>query len=715
MKKATKGSGKKTYPQRGAAPAANKPGKKTARTGAKSSAKASGQPRRRKPARKSSTRSLWSPIVNWGGTVLLWCLLIGGLFIGYFALTLPDISGIGVIEKRPAMVLETRDHVRFSTYGDLYGDMLSIDQIPSNMKRAILATEDSHFYSHFGINPMSLARAAIRNYQAGRIVQGGSTITQQLAKNLFLTPDRTIGRKIRETLLAFWLEAEYSKDEILALYLNRMYFGSGTYGIDAASRKYFSKPATQLSTAEAAMLAGLLKAPTYYAPTRNLQRAQERASVVLARMVDEGFLSAAEAQALRAKPAVLVNASQDFRNVRYFSDWVVSEVQAYIGRTDKDLIITTTLDLDMQSDAERALEARLKAEGAKMNVSQGALVAMTPDGSVKAMVGGRSYSSSVYNRATLARRQPGSVFKTIVYTAAFESGLSPDDIFNDGPININGWTPANYSRLYNGDMSLREAFARSINTVAVKVTEHVGRGKVADMARKLGLSGDLPLHPSISLGTNEVSLLEMTAANAVLANGGTAVLPYAVLEIRERDGTVLYKRQSSGQGRIVSPATVNKMRDVMSAVIEWGTGKAANPGFAAAGKTGTTQDYRDAWFIGFTPELVAGVWFGNDDGSPTKGVTGSNLPAVAWKDFISRAGTSKAVAFTRLEVEKQEEEGGSLWEKIVRAFSAQNASSSGSEPSGSGSGSSGARSGDGASAPAKRPTEPDFPGNAPRP
>ncbi|MAL79229.1 MAG: hypothetical protein CMN55_08975 [Sneathiella sp.] len=705
MKKASKGSGSPTRTGR-ARPAGNKrpgPGGATRRS-AKGGARRTSNPRsRQRKGSKKGNGGLLTPLLNWGGTLLVWCLLIGGLFLGYFALTLPDISGIGVIEKRPSMVLETRDNIRYSTYGDLYGDMLTIEQIPNNMKLAVLATEDSHFYSHFGINPMSLARAAIRNYQAGRIVQGGSTITQQLAKNLFLTPDRTMGRKIRETLLAFWLEAEYTKDEILALYLNRMYFGSGTYGIDAASRKYFSKPAPQMNTAEAAMLAGLLKAPTYYAPTRNLKRAQDRASVVLARMVDEEYLSAAEAERLRANPAVLINASQDFRNVRYFSDWVVSEVQAYIGRTEKDLIVTTTLDLDMQSAAERALEARLKADGAQMDVSQGAVVAMTPGGAVKAMVGGRSYAKSVYNRATLARRQPGSVFKTVVYMAAFENGLAPDDVFNDGPININGWTPGNYTRKYNGDMSLREAFARSINTVAVKVTERVGRDKVATMARNLGLSGDFPLHPSISLGTNEVSLLEMTAANAVIANGGIAVLPFGVLEIREKDGEVLYKRQSSGQGRIVSAATINKMQDVMSAAINWGTAKAANPGFAAAGKTGTTQDYRDAWFIGFTPELVAGVWFGNDDGSATKQVTGSSLPAVAWKDFVTHSETGQAVAFTRLEEEKKD--GGSLWDKIVQAFTAQNAETT--KPAAPDTG--------GTAAPAKRPNTSSFPGDSPRP
>ncbi|MZR29755.1 transglycosylase domain-containing protein [Sneathiella litorea] len=676
MKKASKGPGKrkptsrpgsKAYPQR---PKSAQKAKASKGTTSRRSPKKTTGARRRKAAQKPG---IWAPVLNWGGAAALWILLIGGLFIGYFAYTLPDISGIGVIEKRPSMVLQTRDKIRYSTYGDLYGDMLPIEAIPNNIKQAVLATEDSHFYSHFGLNPISLVRAAWRNYEAGRVVQGGSTITQQLAKNLFLTPERTLGRKIRETLLAFWLETEYTKDEILALYLNRMYFGSGTYGIDAASKKYFSHPATELTTAEAAMLAGLLKAPTYYAPTRNLERAQDRASVVLARMEDEDYLTPEEAEKLRANPAVLNNASQDFRNVRYFSDWVVSEVQSYIGRTEKDLVITTTLDLAMQGDAERAIEARLKAEGKKMAVKQGAFVAMSTDGAVHAMVGGRTYADSVYNRATVARRQPGSVFKTIVYAAAFENGLSPDDIFNDGPINIDGWTPNNYTKRYNGDMSLREAYARSINTVAVKVTERVGRDKVANMAKNLGLTGNFPLHPSISLGTNEVSLLEITAANAVIANGGTAVLPYGVLEIREKNGPVLYKRQTSGQGRIISAATINKMQDVMSATIQWGTGKAANPGFAAAGKTGTTQDYRDAWFIGFTPDLVAGVWFGNDDGSATKRVNGSNLPAITWKDFITHSKTTHAVAFNR--VDEGEGSTDSLWDKIVSAFSSKNAGS----------------------------------------
>lgn len=654
--------GQSAYPQR----RTGRPAKKA--SARSQSARPSKKTAKRKAPAKAAARSWTGSVVNWGGAAVVWGVLFVGLILGYYAYTLPDISGIGVIEKRPSIILQTADGTRYTTYGDLYGEMLPIENIPDVMKQAVLATEDSHFYDHFGINPLSLTRAAWRNYQAGKVIEGGSTITQQLAKNLFLTPERTFSRKMRELLLAFYLEAEYSKDEILALYLNRMYFGSGTYGIDAAARKFFSKSATGLSTAEAAMLAGLLKAPSYYAPTLSLERAQKRARVVVSRMVAEDYLSEPQAQAILTNPAVLRNAAEGFRNIRYYSDWVVSEVQSYIGRTEKDLIVTTTLDLKMQADAERALEARLKADGKAKEVSQGAFVAMSPGGAVRAMVGGRSYSKSVYNRATIARRQPGSVFKTIVYLAGFEQGLTPDDMFNDGPVNIDGWTPRNYTKKYNGDMTLRDAYARSVNTVAIKLTETIGREKVADMATSLGLTGKFPLHPSISLGTNEVSLLEMTAAHAIIANGGTRVLPYGVLEIREEGGPVLYSRQTSGQGRILSAGTINKMQDVMTATVKWGTGKAANPGFAAAGKTGTSQGYRDAWFIGFTPELVAGVWYGNDDGSRTNRVSGGNLPAIAWRDFIQHSSKTHAAAFTAVTDDAGTE---SLWQKIVRSFSSK--------------------------------------------
>jgi penicillin-binding protein 1A len=628
-----------------------------------------GKPTSDKAAKPTSGHGIVATLFNWGGTVILWGILFVGIVMGYFAYSLPDISGIDVIEKRPSMVLKASNGTRFATYGDLYGRLLKPDQIPERMKEAILATEDVHFYNHFGINPFSLMRAAWRNYQAGRVVEGGSTLTQQLAKNLFLTPERSIQRKIREVLLAFWLEANYSKDELLALYLNRVYFGSGTYGIDAATRKYFAKDISKLTTAEAAMLAGLVKAPTYYAPTVNLKRAQQRSTVVMRRMQDVGYLTKAEADKLVKNPAILRHAGSNFRNVRYFSDWVVAEVRAFIGRTEDDLEIITTLDLSQQKAAEQSIEKQLAKNAKKFKVSQAALVAMTPRGAVTAMVGGRYYSKSPFNRATSARRQPGSVFKTVVYAAGFENGRSPEDIYVDGPINIGGWKPKNYTKRYKGPMNLRDAYAQSINTVAIKLTEDIGRGRVADMAQKLGLTGKFPTHPSISLGTNEVTLLEMTAAYGVIANGGRGVIPFGVQEIRNSRGKIIYQRQSSGRGQMLSGRTVNQMRDVMGATMNLGTGRAANPGFAAAGKTGTTQGYRDAWFIGFTPTTIAGVWFGNDNGAATKKVTGSNLPSYTWKTFMTGiSGKSAPKLFVAVK-EKPADDQNSIWQKIVQTFS----------------------------------------------
>ena len=373
---------------------------------AKKPAAKSAKPHKPRENHEASTGGWGSMILNWGGTVILWGVLLVGIVMGYFAYTLPDISGINDIQKRPSMVLEASNGTRFATYGDLYGRMLKPNEIPTVMKNAILATEDAHFYDHFGVNPFSLARAAWRNYQAGRVVEGGSTLTQQLAKNLFLTPERNITRKIREVLLAFWLEANYSKEEILALYLNRVYFGSGTYGIDAATRKYFSKNTAKLTTAEAAMLAGLVKAPTYYAPTVSLKRAQQRSTVVMRRMQTVGHLTKAEADKLVKRPATLRHAGSNFRNVRYYSDWVVGEVRSFIGRSDLDLVIKTTLDLKLQKAAEKSIESTLAKQGKKFNVGQAAMVAMGPDGHVLAMVGGRKYSSSSFNRATSAKRQP---------------------------------------------------------------------------------------------------------------------------------------------------------------------------------------------------------------------------------------------------------------------------------------------------------------------
>jgi penicillin-binding protein 1A len=467
------------------------------------------------------------------------------------------------------------------------------------------------------------------------VVQGGSTITQQLAKVLFLTPERTVKRKVQEALLAMWLETKFTKDEILSLYLNRVYLGSGTYGVDAAARRYFDKSASEVTLYEAALLAGLLKAPSRYNPISDYERARARTRVVLSAMVDAGFLSQIQAvEALQAQPSRPRLAS---RRARYYADWVMGQIGDYVGRIDSDLTVVTTLDTRLQAIAESEAADLLAGEGAERGAGQAAFVALSPDGAVRAMVGGRDYGESQFNRSVQALRQPGSAFKLFVYLAAMEAGWRPDDRMNDAPVAVGDWRPRNYDDRYFGDVTLREAFARSLNSVAVQLTERVGRDRVAEAARRLGITSDLEVAPSLALGASEVSLLELTSAYATFAHRGHAIWPYGILEIRDVTGRVLYRRGGGSLSPLVSAYNVDQMTNLMTASVEWGTGKGAKIGRPAAGKTGTSQEFRDAWFVGFTRELVAGAWFGNDDGAPMQYVTGGNLPARLWARFMTRA------------------------------------------------------------------------------
>jgi penicillin-binding protein 1A len=500
-----------------------------------------------------------------------------------------------------------------------------------------MAIEDRRFYSHAGVDPRGLARAMWVNFRSGKFVQGGSTITQQLAKNLFLTPERTLKRKVQEVLLALWLERTYSKDEILTLYLNRVYLGSGVYGVDAAAKKYFGKSARNVTLLEAATLAGLLKAPSHYNPSSDPEAAKQRAAVVLKSMVDAGFISSGQSVAALAGSATLGKAAVSDRVGRYFADWVYDQVSSYVGTSDRDLVVVTTLDLRLQRIAETELQRIITAEGPKRGVSQAALVMMTPDGAVKAMVGGRDYQESEFNRATQAMRQPGSAFKLFVFLAALEAGMVPDDHMVDGPIQIKNWRPENYQNKYYGDVTLREAFARSLNSVAVQLYLKAGGTAVEKAAARLGITADLNPDPALALGSSEVNLLELTQAYAVFANQGQGVWFRGIDEIRDSAGTVLFRRSGDGPGRVVEPRQVNQMNDMMTAVLEWGTGKSAALGRPAAGKTGTSQDFRDAWFMGFTAELVTGVWVGNDDNKPMDKVTGGTLPALIWRSVMSKA------------------------------------------------------------------------------
>ncbi len=574
-------------------------------------------------------------LIVWGGSLMIWAAIAFTAVIAWYAYDLPAVADLGAVERRPSVTLIAADGTLLASYGDVYGDVVAVRDLPPHLPQAVLAVEDRRFYSHFGLDPIGLARAMRANFRAGRIVAGGSTVTQQLAKNLFLSPERTIKRKMQEMLLAFWLEYQFTKDQILGLYLNRVYLGAGTYGVDAAARRYFGKPARAVNLYEAALLAGLLKAPSRYSPASDTARSDERTALVLRSMTEAGFVSPEEAgEALAKKTRGRAAAGNQ---ARYFTDWVMGQVADFVGTVDRDLTVITTLNPFYQRVAEQELAVTLAKQGAKRKVSQGAIVLMQPDGAVRALVGGRDYDASQFNRATQALRQPGSAFKAFVYLAALEDGRSPDERMTDAPVRIGKWQPSNYGDKYYGEVTLREAFARSLNSVAVRLNEAVGVAQTAAVARRLGITADLTLHPSLALGASEVTLLELTGAYGTFANKGKGILPYAIEEIRGPDGKLLYRRKGGGPGQVVQPAQVDQMTNLMTATVAWGSGKAADPGRPAAGKTGTSQEFRDAWFVGFTADFVAGVWLGNDDGTPTKGVTGGSLPARLWRRVMVRA------------------------------------------------------------------------------
>jgi penicillin-binding protein 1A len=576
-------------------------------------------------------------LLKWGAVGAIWASFAVVLFLGWCAYDLPDVSSLNDIKRRPSITLLAADGSLITSYGDLYGEFVHLDQMSPYLPEAVIATEDRRFYHHYGIDPIGLLRALYVNLRSGGLVQGGSTITQQLAKNVFLTPERSLHRKGQELLLSFWLEHNFTKNQILELYLNRVYFGSGTYGVDAAARRYFGRPAKDVTLLQAAMLAGMLKAPSRYNPAADPIASATRAGVVLDSMVDAGLITQEQAQQAGTQSGETEDNQPLPPAARYFADWAFDQVSSYIGITNADLVVQTTLDPKMQGAAERDLTAILARDGPKQRASEGALVALTPDGAVRAMVGGVDYKQSQYNRATQAMRQPGSSFKAFVYLTAFEDGLTPEAQFVDAPISIGKWSPDNYNDKYYGQVSLREAFARSLNSVAVQLAQRVTPAQVIETAKRLGIDTPLGNDPSIALGTSETTVLEMTGAYATFANKGQGVLPYGITRIATRDGQVLYQREGSGLGTVASPPAVREMVDVMSATVAWGTGKGASIDRPAAGKTGTSQNYHDAWFIGLTGQLVTGVWVGNDDNSPMNKVTGGSLPVNIWHDFMLEA------------------------------------------------------------------------------
>jgi penicillin-binding protein 1A len=590
-----------------------------------------------KGKRRSAKRGWLRRVVTWCVIALIWGGVISGGVLAFYAYDLPDVDAVEGISRAPNVTLLSSEGEVMASYGGRYGEPVVLADLPPDLPRAVIAVEDRRFYRHFGIDLRGLARAFYRNMRAGTVVEGGSTITQQLAKNLFLKPERTIKRKVQELLLSLWLERRFTKDQILTIYLNRVYLGAGAYGVDAAARRYFGKPATEVSLYEAAMIAGLLKAPSKLNPLSSAQEADARAGLVLAAMRDVGFIDEARMKAALAAKTRAGPPSNG--GAPYFADWIMAQLQGFMGEVNRDLQIHTTLDPRLQRIAEEEIRRALEAEGQARSADQTAMVILDRDGAVRAMIGGADYRQSQFNRATQALRQPGSAFKPFVYLTALETGqFTPDSRVLDAPVEIAGWRPGNFGDKYYGEVTLRESFARSLNSVAVRLVQSVGPRRVAKAAERLGVTSELAPNGSIALGASEVTLLDLTGAYAAFSNDGLGVWPYGIKEIRSGSGEVFYRRlEGSGPGRVIEATRARQVTDMMRAVVAWGSGKAANPGRPAAGKTGTSQNFRDAWFIGFSSGLVGGVWFGKDDNSPMDGVTGGSLPARVWGRVMSRA------------------------------------------------------------------------------
>jgi penicillin-binding protein 1A len=600
-------------------------------------------PRERKPRDsggkrgKSRSRVSFGRLIYWGAVLALWGVIAVVGVVVWAGAHLPPIQSLEIPPRPPTIEIVGNDGTMLAERGEMAGANVSLKDLPPYLPKAFIAIEDRRFYSHYGVDPYGILRAAVTNILHHGVSQGGSTLTQQLAKNLFLTQERTFARKLQEAELAIWLERKYSKAEILELYLNRVYFGSGAYGVEAAAQRYFGKSAKNVTIAEAAMLAGLVKSPSRLAPNRNPEGAAARAKTVLAAMADAKFITEAQAEASSVHPAMSVK-PPGAGTINYVADWIGEVLDDLVGQIDQSIVVETTIDPKLQNIAETAVIDELAAKSVKFNVSQGALVAMSPDGAVRAMVGGRNYAESQYNRAVTAKRQPGSSFKPFVYLTAIEAGLTPDTVRQDAPLDVKGWKPENFSREYFGPVTLTQALSMSLNTVAVRLGLEVGPKNVVRTAHRLGISSKLEPNASIALGTSEVSVLEMVGAYAPFANGGQAVSPHVVKRIKTLDGKVIYLRHPDEANQVIEPRNVAMMNTMMEQTLISGTAKKAEiPGWPAAGKTGTSQDFRDAWFIGYTANLVTGVWLGNDDSSPTKKATGGGLPVEVWTRFMRAA------------------------------------------------------------------------------
>ncbi len=583
-------------------------------------------------------RTPFQAFVYWSLVLGVWGLIFVVAFLAVFATGLPDTSTLNNVQRQPSISYLDRSGALVAVRGSQESPPVDLDQLPPYVPAAFIAIEDRQFYHHFGFNPWGMVRAEFYNLtHHGQTLQGGSTITQQLARNLFLTPTQSVRRKVQELILAVWLETKFSKKQILALYLNRVNFGGGAYGIEAASQRYFNKSASQLTLGEAALLAATMKGPSRYNPAANSERAAKRATEVLNAMVETHAITPAQRDAAFATP-VHVSATLASQRAQYFTDWLDGQVRALFGKEPtEDLVVETTLDLPIQAAAEQSVRTGVAAH-ADQGVQQGALVALDGEGRIRAYVGGASYADSQFDRATQAQRQAGSAFKPFVYLTAMEAGHTPSEPVVDAPITIGNWSPKNYTGKYLGQITLETALAQSINTVAARLANEVGTNNVANTAHRLGISSQIQTDPSMALGAVEVSPLEMAEAYDAFANGGYRVHPYGIERIRTAGGQVLYDHgvaQDQLQSVIGQPA-LSEMTEMMRQVVASGTGgRAKIGGYDIAGKTGTTSDYRDAWFVGFTGGFVAAVWVGRDDNTPMKRVTGGAAPAEIWKSFMA--------------------------------------------------------------------------------
>ncbi len=587
-------------------------------------------------AKKKSTRTRRN---SWKWRLFKWAL-IGGFalflsiccYVFYCYITMPDIQKAVSRTRQPSTVIMAENGNDIAKFGNIYAQVIYPDNLPKNLTDAVMAIEDHRFYKHFGFDVFGFTRAVFTNVFRKRYAQGASTITQQVAKNIFLTPNKTVRRKVQELLLALWLEKKMSKNQIMALYLNRVYFGSGNYGADAAANWYFNKNVYDLNLHEAAILAGMLKAPNRYNPILKRDMALKRAAVVLDSMKKYKFITEKERQTALNQP---IGNGQEYRvsGGKHFAQFVYDKVNDFIGERIEDIVVMTTLDQKLQETAEKILREKIAAAKDK-NVTEGAVVILDKSGAIKAMVGGVDYNRSQFNRATQARRQAGSAFKPFVYLTALQVGFTPSSIISDAPISIGKWKPENYTKRYYGEVSLTYALAQSLNAATVALSKELYLKDIAANAHKMGITTDLTLTPSMVLGTNTVKVIDMATAYTTLANGGYEVWPFAINEVATHDGRQIYLRQAEKPARILEAADVANLTKMLEAVINQGTGHNARLPIFAAGKTGTTQNYRDAWFIGWTNKYVTAVWVGNDDDKPMNKVGGGSLPAQIWHDIM---------------------------------------------------------------------------------